>query len=94
MVYEPVFKQVGTVAEELTEFKNTLGLSNWDFANAFGLAEITIQKVEQGITKDPNILRLIHYYITEPQIALSQLELTGKKVHAQTRTKIYRHFRK
>lgn len=93
LVFEPVYKKVGTVAEELKQFREELDLTRWDFAQAFGFSELTIYKVENGQTKDTNILRLIHFYITESSLALFQLNLTGKKVHAQTRTKLYRYYR-
>lgn len=92
-IYEPIFIEIGDIAQELKTFRKNLGLSQWDVAMVFDIPEITIKKIEARQTTDSNILRLINYYLTFPNIVLLQLSITGKKVHADTRTKVYRYFK-
>lgn len=92
-IFEAIFKPVGSVAEELKQFRQELALSRWDIAMLFEIPELTILKIENGKSADPNILRLIHYYLTVPEITLKQLEMTGKKVHRDTRTRVFRYFK-
>ncbi len=60
---------------------------------AFGFSEITIEKVENGKTRDRNILKLIDIMLHNPKIALDQLAVSGKHVHAKVRTRLYYYFK-
>ncbi len=92
LIFEPVFKKIGSVSEELKAFRKALDLSYWDVAQVFDLPELTIMKIEQGRLKQKGLLRLLHYLLTQPDLALEQLERTGKRVHAATRTRIFKYF--
>jgi len=92
-VFEPVFIPLEDTVEELKQFRRDLELTRYDFAMAFGFAEITIDKVEKRITQDRNILRLIDSVLHYPEMALDQLAITGKHVHAKVRTRLFYHFK-
>ena len=92
-IYEPIFVAVGNVAKDLRKFRKELELSRWDVAMVFDIPELTIYKIETGKSTDPNITRLLHHYLNFPDIALAQLERTGKRVHRHTRTRVYRYFK-
>jgi hypothetical protein len=92
-VFEPVFIALEDTVEALKQFRQDLQLTRYDFAMAFGFAEITIEKVEKRITQDRNILRLIDSVLNYPEIALAQLEITGKHVHAKVRTRLFYYFK-
>lgn len=93
-VFEPIYIPLDDTKEQLRNFRKELNLSRWDFAKAFDFPEITIQKVENGQTRDHNILKLIDLMLHNPKIALDQLAVTGKCVHADVRTRLYYYFKK
>jgi len=88
-VFEAVFLPEKSVAEELKAFRKRLDISRWEFAEAFGMQEQSIARIETGASHDRTAYKLVELYLTVPEAALWQLELTGKKVHAKTRTKLY-----
>ena len=92
-IFEAVFQQIGSIAADLKRFREKLELTRWDVAMLFDMPELSIYKIETEKNQDSNMLRLIHYYLIYPQISLDQINLTGKKVHRQIRTKVYRYFK-
>ena len=92
-VFEAVYIPIDDTVEQLKQFRQDLELTRYDFAMAFGFPEITIEKVEKRITQDRNILRLIDHILTYPQVALDQLDVTGKHAHAKVRTRLFYHFK-
>ncbi len=92
-VYEPVYKQVGDVVEELKQFRKDLSLTRWDVANYFNIPELSVFKIEKRLSHDHNLLRLINLYINNREVAQEQLRVTGKKVHVSTREKLYVYFK-
>lgn len=92
-IYEPVFDAVGTVVEELKAFRKDLALTQWDFANLFDFPVLTIQRIEAMKSKDKNILRLIHIFLTDGKQAIAQMQLSAKRVHRDVRDRVYRYFK-
>ena len=45
-IYEPVFRQVGSVAAELKTWRLKLELSQWDVAMLFDIPLVSLQKIE------------------------------------------------
>jgi len=82
-----------SIAEQLKAFRQQLNITQWDFAMLFDFAQLTIQKIEAGKTKDKNISRLLDIYMTNPKAALQQMRLTGKKVHRKVRDRVYKYFK-
>lgn len=59
-------------------------ISLHEIALALGLNAITLQRVSKGKSSDPNVLRLLKLYLTNPTVLADQLKLTGKRVHKNT----------
>ncbi|MFI4956629.1 MAG: HipA N-terminal domain-containing protein [Gammaproteobacteria bacterium] len=93
-VFEPVLINMDDTRQQLINFRKSLALTRWDFAKAFDFSEITIQKIENGQTRDHNILRLIDLMLNNRDVALAQLEITGKHVHAEVRTRLFHYFKR
>lgn len=93
-IYAAVYLPQEDVVENLKAFRNTLSLSQWDIAMLFDLPVLTIQRIEAKKSKDKNSLKLIDLYLSEPQLTIKQLHLTGQKVHRDVLTRVYAYFKK
>lgn len=86
-VYEDDFTGI-----DLIKIRESLDISQHDLAQAFGLSEITLKKIESGKSKDPNTLRLIQIFFTFPESGLWQLRKTGMRVHSSVLSKLIKYF--
>lgn len=92
-VFEPVLLDAaGTAVDQLKKMAGELNLSSWDIANAFDLAQLTVQRILNGKSKDKNILKLIDIYLAFPEVALWQLNRTTRKLPGDTAAKLTEYF--
>ncbi len=73
---------------ELKSFRESLGISLWEFAAAFDLPYLTIQRIENGKSKDLLTMRLVQCFLVFPEAALWQLKLSGRRVNRETLGKL------
>ncbi len=88
-VFEPVyqFDRAAFVAE-LKAFRERLGISLWEFAAAFDVPYLTIQRIENGKSKDMLTMRLVNCYLALPEAARWQLKLSGRRVNREALVKL------
>jgi len=86
-IFEPVLINEFTFGDIL-RFRKQVGISRNEMAMAFDLNELTLMRIETAKSKDVNTLRRIQIYIEFPEVALWQLELTGKKISINTLEKL------
>lgn len=65
-----------------------------DLANAFGIKQVTLQRIESGMTHDKNTIKLLQIYFNFPEVALWQLQQTGARVHAVVLWRLKEYFSK
>lgn len=92
-VFEPVAQEEFSNFEVL-RFRKELRLSRYDFAQAFGLNELTVQRIEKNQNKDSAVFRFVEVLLTFPEVALWQLERTGKKVSTDVSNRMKTYFEK
>jgi len=51
-----------------------------------------LQKLETGLSHDPNTLKYLEILLNFPQVALWQLKQTGDNVHADVLVKLVNYF--
>lgn len=76
----------------LIKFRESLGISQNDFAYAFSLSIATIQRIEEGSSSDLNTFKLIEIYLTFPEVALWQLKQSGIYVHNKVISRMTKYF--
>lgn len=76
----------------LIKFRESLEISQNDFANAFNLSIATVQRIEEGSSSDLNTFKLIEIYLTFPEVALWQLKQSGINVHSKVLANMTRYF--
>jgi len=64
------------------------------YKQAFNIPELSIFRIETGKSHDANITRLIQYFITKPDIARTQLKLTGKRIQSLTLRRLYEYYKR
>lgn len=79
-VFEQVYEDEFDPAA-VTAWREALGISQHDFAEAFDISKVTLQKIEAGESRDANTLKRIQVLLTFPEVALWQLRQTGGRVH-------------
>lgn len=91
-VFEPVYKNDFSILD-LIKFRTKLGITQHDFAEAFDIKELTLQKLEAGKSKDENTLKRLQVYLEFPEVALWQLKKTGGRVHSNALLKLKQYFK-
>lgn len=91
-VFEPVYRDEFK-PEDVAKWRDELGVSQYDFAEAFDINRVTLQKIEAGESRDANTLKRIHVLLVFPEVALWQLRQTGGKVHAEVLSKLIGYFK-
>ena len=81
-------------AVELLNFRKDLKLSRNEFARAFGLNLLTVDRVEHNISKDSAPSRLIQVFLRFPEVALWQLEFTGRNISQKSLQKVQSYFQR
>ncbi len=73
VIFEKVYKQSFSI-EHVKAFREELGLTQHELAKAFGITQVTLQKLEAGSSQDPNTLKLLEIYLTFPEVAIWQVK--------------------
>src|SRR3990167_2824629 len=90
-VFESVYTS-GFVSTDITAFRNTLPITQYDFATAFDVSLPTLQRIEAGKSVDDNTLKRIEIMLQFPEVALWQLKQTGGRVHRKVLTRLLDYF--
>ena len=69
--------------KELKSFRNQLGISLWEFSTAFDVPYLTMQRIENGKSKDMLTMRLVALMVSCPEAAQWQLKLSGSRVRRE-----------
>jgi len=93
-VFEPYYETgEGNVREALIKFRKELNISLRTMAEAFNLSYLTLQKIEKGVSKDRNILRLLYLYLNFPEIAIWSLTLNSAKLPSSVVSSMMNYFK-
>lgn len=91
-VFEHVYK-ADFSADDIIKIRKDLGVSQYDLATAFGIKEITLQRIESGVGSDQNTIKLLQIYFSFPDVAFWQLRQTGVRVHSSVLAKLIQYFK-
>ena len=88
-VFESVYRfDRNSLVAQLRAFRERLGISLWEFASAFDVPYPTMQRIENGKSKDLLTMRLVQTYLAFPEVARSQLRLSGRHVNRASLAKL------
>lgn len=90
-IFEPVYYSEFKIAE-IKKWREKLDITQHDLANAFDLSQNSLQRLESGISTDPNILKLLQILFEFPDVALWQLKQTGNRIHKNSLKKLRQYF--
>ena len=90
-IFEPVYENEFAAAD-IIKTREEIGISQNDLAKAFNLSKETLQKIENGLSKDLNTLKLIEIYFKFPNVGMWQLKQSGNKVHSSALFKLTNYF--
>ncbi len=90
-IFEPVYKPNFSI-EEIKKMREELEITQYDFALAFDINLLTLRHIEMGKSQDHNTLKRLQIYFEFPEVALWQLQPTGKKIHGNALAKLIRYF--
>ena len=91
-VFEKTYSNSLSV-KEIINFRNEINISQNDFAKAFDISEITLQKIESGASLDTKTIKLLQIYLTFPEVAIWQLQQTGATIHTTAMLKLLKFFK-
>jgi DNA-binding XRE family transcriptional regulator len=91
-IFEPVYCSNFNVSD-IIKFREKLQISQHDFATAFDICKVTLQRIETGKSEDHNTLKNIHILLAFPAVALWQLKQTGCHIHHHALAKLIKYFR-
>jgi DNA-binding XRE family transcriptional regulator len=90
-IFEPVYCDKFDPSD-ITRIREQLDISQSDLAKAFDISKTTLQRIESGISKDLNTLKLIQIFFRFPEVALWQLKQNGKYINSQVLAKLIKYF--
>ncbi|OGT26541.1 MAG: hypothetical protein A3I77_06790 [Gammaproteobacteria bacterium RIFCSPLOWO2_02_FULL_42_14] len=90
-VFEPVYSSDFSV-NDIAKYREQLSISQHDFALAFDISQVTLQRIESGNSADLNTLKRIEMLLTFPDVALWQLKQTGNRIHKNALIKLKKYF--
>ncbi len=91
-VFEPVYNDDENIVSQWKNFRKSLDLSFQDVAEAFDLNLLSLKKIENGTSKDRNLLKLISIFLNFKNVALHQLKRTGGRLHQEKVIRLFRYF--
>lgn len=86
-VYETDFS-----AADIIKIREELQITQYDLAIAFGVKNVTLQRIESGVGSDENTIKLLQIYFNFPEVALWQLEQGRAAVNAESWAKLTKYF--
>lgn len=86
-MFEPKWDDLFS-SEDLKEFRNKLGLSTRDFAEAFGITQPTIVRIENKQTSGSEVLKLLDIMYKFPEVAVYYIEKYGAALHSKEKEKL------
>ena len=92
-VFEPVYEDRFSLVK-IRALRKQLKITQYDLAEAFDIAEVTLNKIENGKSHDRNILKLMQIFFEFPEVALWQLKQAGRKIHGDALIKLIQYFEK
>lgn len=88
-IFEPIYRfDRQALVARLKEFRQKLDISLWELAAAFDVPYLTMQRIENGKSKDALTMRLLYCYLTFPETGLWQLRISGRHVNRDTMLKL------
>jgi DNA-binding XRE family transcriptional regulator len=90
-IFEPVYITDFLVAD-IINLRKELDISQADFAKAFGLKKVTLQRIEAQTSHDTNTIKLLEIYFSFPDVALWQLKQTGINIHTKILVRLKNYF--
>jgi hypothetical protein len=90
-VFEPIIKNNFSYLE-VRKFRKNIGISINDLSLAFDINPPTLQRLESGKKTDLGTIRRIQIYLTFPNVAMWQIEMNARKLHAEIFYKLWNYF--
>lgn len=90
-VFERTYKTKLSI-NDIIELRKELNITQHDLAEAFGISNVTLQKIESGASNDVKTIQLLQIYFTFPEVAIWQLHQTGGTVHSLVLSKLFNYF--
>jgi DNA-binding XRE family transcriptional regulator len=90
-VFEPVY-QTKFTRHDISQLRQQLHITQYDFALALDIPKLTLQKIEAGTSTDRNTLKRLQIYFEFPDVALWQLKQTGSKIRTEVRSELINFF--
>ena len=69
--------------EDIARFRKLTAVSLRDLATAFDIRSVTLQRIENGQSRDANTIKLMQIYLEFPEVALWELEKTKAKISSE-----------
>src|SRR3990167_71791 len=86
-IFEAVYTTSFSPAD-ITQFREQLNITQYDFSSAFDISRATLQRIEAGKSFDLSMLKRIEILLSFSEVALWQLKQTGGYVHRKVLTKL------
>jgi HipA-like protein len=94
-VFEPIYlTEEEQVPLRLKEFRKKTGVSLRIVAEAFNFNFVTLQRVEQGTSKDRNTIRLLHIYLHNASLARWVITINSPKLSQKIVADLLNYFKK
>lgn len=91
-IFEPVYYDEFKPSD-IIKLREQLQITQHDLAEAFGISKTNLQKIESGVSQDPNTLKHLQIVFKFPEVALWQLKQTGGRIHKDVLTKLIKYFK-
>ncbi len=86
-MFEPVYKK-NFGADDLKEYRSSLGLTLREFAQLFDMSYSNLQKIESHQVSGKDILKRIEIYQKFPNVALYEVFKNAAVLHADKKTQV------
>lgn len=81
-IFEPIFEP-SFGSKELKAWRNYLGLTTREFANAFGISQATLVRIENEQTSGATVMPLLETFYKYPNAAAEYAKKHGKGLHGE-----------
>lgn len=86
-IFEPIFEP-SFGSKELKAWRNYLGLTTREFANAFGISQATLVRIENEQTSGATVMPLLETFYKYPNAAADYAKKHGKGLHGEKQKKL------
>ena len=79
--------------DAVKKIRKDLNITQHDFSKVFDISIATLQKLEYGVSRDTNVLKLLEIYFSFPEVAVWQIKQNWSTIPTEKKERLIKYFK-